>query len=128
MAKRPNDNGRIIQKPKIGRPVKWQTVEEVQEGIAGYIKGTPMDMWTWTGLCVYLDTTRETMSEYEKKPQFSDSLKKAKQLIEHAYELRLIARGNAGDIFALKNFGWKDKQEIEGNIKSDLTINVVKYE
>ncbi|KXK66847.1 hypothetical protein, partial [Christensenella minuta] len=37
--------------------------------------------------------------------------KKAKLKIENAYEKRLIGRGNGGDIFALKQFGWKDKQE-----------------
>lgn len=119
--------GQLITKPKIGRPLKWESVTEVQERIRGYIKETPMDLWTWTGLCVYLGTTRETLSDYEKKPEFSDSLKAAKQLIEHAYELRLIARGNAGDIFALKNFGWKDKQEVEQTGEQKLTIEVVQY-
>ncbi|MBO4295122.1 MAG: hypothetical protein J5896_06775, partial [Alphaproteobacteria bacterium] len=38
-------------------------------------------------------------------------IKKAKLRVQHAYEKRLIKRGNSGDVFALKNFGWSDKTE-----------------
>ena len=40
---------------------------------------------------------------------------KARQLIEQSYEKLLIDGGGAGIIFALKNLGWKDKQEIEAS-------------
>ncbi len=33
--------------------------------------------------------------------------------IENIYEQMLFTRNPAGPIFALKNFGWRDKQEIE---------------
>ena len=35
-----------------------------------------------------------------------------KLIIEHAHEHRNIERGNASDIFALKQFGWRDKTEV----------------
>lgn len=73
---------------------------------------------TITGMAVFLDTSRETLMNYEDKDLFFDTIKRAKEKIQAEYEESLRNRGNAGDIFALKNFGWKDKQEIEhsGNI------------
>jgi hypothetical protein len=54
--------------------------------------------------------------DYQNKDEFSYTIKKAKLRIENAYEKRLIQNGRSGDIFALKNFGWTDKQEIENNV------------
>lgn len=79
---------------------------------------------TVTGLAVALDTTRETLLQYENeivkklpndiKKEISDTIKKAKQRIQAAYEQALFDRGKTtGAIFTLKNnYGWADKQEI----------------
>jgi len=101
-----------------GRPKKWENKEELQEQIEQYFKScteskTPV---TITGLALALDTTRETLMDYQNDDEFSDTIKRAKLRIENAYELRLILNGRSGDIFALKNFGWKDKQEIEADV------------
>ena len=50
--------------------------------------------------------------DYQKNDEYSDTIKRAKLRIENAYEMRLIDRGNGGDIFALKQFGWSDKHEV----------------
>lgn len=110
---------------KSGRPLKFKTVKELQEKIDAYFAdceetGEPL---TVTGLALALDTTRETLMDYQEKDGgYSDAVKRAKLRIENAYEKRLIGRGNGGDIFALKQFGWRDKQEMEhsGSIE-DLT-------
>lgn len=47
-----------------------------------------------------------------------------KLMIEHAHEHRNIKRGNAGDIFVLKQFGWRDKTEVE---QHTTTFDVVGY-
>jgi hypothetical protein len=96
--------------------LKFQTVEELEKGIQAYFDVEPWENWTITGLAIALDTSRKVLFEYESKAEFSNTIKKAKTYIEHAYEKRLIRRGNGGDIFALKNFGWKDKQEIGGDL------------
>ncbi|HPQ09886.1 MAG TPA: terminase small subunit [Bacillota bacterium] len=96
-----------------GRPLKFQSVEELQAGIDKYFAETPKDEWTVTGLALALDTTRELFLDYKDKPQFSDSISKAYLKVHNSYEIGLRKRGNAGDIFALKNFGWKDKNENE---------------
>ena len=85
--------------------------------------------YTISGLCLYIDMTRETLSQYEKQEQFSDTIKKAKQRIENwVEENSLIGNINpTTSIFNLKNnFGWKDRQEIDAktvntNINTDIS-------
>lgn len=109
---------------KMGKPLKFKTVEELQKKIDDYFYSCDEenDPITITGLALALDTTRETLCDYEEKDAYSDTIKKAKLRVQHAYEKRLVKRGNGGDIFALKNFGWKDKSEVDNtlNIKSAL--------
>lgn len=100
-----------------GRPLKFQTVEELNEKIDSYFKETPKDEWTWTGLALYLDTSRETLREYKEREEYVDSLKKALLKVENGYEIDLKKHGRTGTIFALKNFDWKDKNE------TDITSN-----
>ena len=98
-----------------GRPLKY-TKEELETLIESYFLGTPIDNQTITGLALHLDTSRETLMNYEERDDFFDTIKKAKDKIEHAYELRGIKVGNAFDIFRLKNMGWKDKQDIAADV------------
>lgn len=96
-----------------GRPLKFQTVEELDEKISDYFAKTDKSEWTWTGLALHLDTSRETLSNYQERPEFFDSLKKALLKVENGYEIDLKKHGRSGTIFALKNFDWKDKQEVD---------------
>jgi hypothetical protein len=71
---------------------------------------------TISGLAVHLDTSRETLLEYEDRPEFVDTIKRAKQTIEAMTESLLVNGGAqpAGVIFNLKNnYGWRDKTETE---------------
>lgn len=109
-----------------GRPPFYNTVEELQARIDeywNYIKGEADEGGGWirqpeyatvTGLALYLGfTTRQALLNYEGKDEFVDAVKKAKTKIESAYEQALFGKNAAGPIFALKNFGWTDKQEID---------------
>ena len=96
-----------------GGPRKIQTGEEFEERAEAYFtdcqkKGEPL---TITGLCLGLGfSSRDTLREYMKRPEFSDTVKRAKLRVEHDYELALREGKNAaGAIFALKNFNWSDK-------------------
>ena len=107
-----------------GRPPKYKHVEDMQVLIDKYFNDcdeteTP---YTITGLAMALDMTREKVIKYGQKDEFRDAIKKAKQKVENSYELRLIKNGRAGDIFALKNFGWTDRQETE--ITGGININI----
>jgi len=69
---------------------------------------------TWTGLALALGfSSRQSIDEYLNYPGFSYSVKRAKLLVENAYEKDLHSGKPVGAIFALKNFGWRDKQELE---------------
>lgn len=94
-----------------GRHLKFETPELLEEKINEYFSVTPKEEWTWTGLALHLDTSRETLREYKERPEFVDSLKKALLKVENSYELDLKKHGRSGTIFALKNFDWKDKSE-----------------
>jgi hypothetical protein len=77
---------------------------------------------TVTGLTLYIGfSDRSSLDDYEKKEEFSHIIKKARKLVEYGYEMRLHGDKNTGAIFALKNMGWKDKQELEHT--GDMNIN-----
>lgn len=104
---------------KVGRPLKFKTVKELQDKIDVYLETTPKQEWTITGLALALDTYRQTLLNYEEKDEYLDTIKKAKQMIENSYELDLKKHGRTGTIFALKNFDWKDKQETDITSKGE---------
>lgn len=114
-----------------GRPLKFQSVEELQKKIDAYFNSTPKEEWTITGLALALDVCRDTILDYKEKPEFVDSISRAYDMVHNSYEIGLRKRGNAGDIFALKNFGWKDKTESElygkdgGSISQSINIEFV---
>lgn len=103
---------------RVGRPLKFQTVEDMETQIQAYFDDCEKtsEPLTITGLAMALDTSRETLMNYSTKEEYFDTIKRAKLIIENAYEKRLISNGRAGEIFALKNFGWKDRQEIDSNV------------
>ena len=64
-------------------------------------------------MCLYLGINKDTLYEYAKKDEFKDIITNARLIVENSYEISLRKTGRTGDIFALKNFGWKDQQEIK---------------
>lgn len=109
----------------MGKPLKFKTVEELQEKIDAYFASCDEENEpiTITGLALALDTTRDTLCDYGDREEYSDTIKRAKLKVENAYEKRLVRRGNGGDVFALKNFGWKDTKELDGSF--DVTQLVI---
>lgn len=147
-----------------GRPLKFKTVKELEEKIDAYFKSCweqKIDMWgnpvfvkdkdgkktdepvmkhsrpyTITGLAVALDTTRETLIDYESGKyddpeadkdlcsQFSDTIKRAKAMCHQYAEESLFNKNAAGPIFNLKNnYGWKEKTEVDLTSKGEKLNN-----
>lgn len=98
----------------MGRLRQYSTPEEMQLAIDAYFIGTEKP--TICGLALHLGfTSRQSLLNYEGYgPEFLDTIKTAKLLVEHSYERLLTdASMKPGSIvFALKNFGWRDTQEI----------------
>ena len=80
---------------------------------------------TITGLVLHCGfVNRQSFYDMEKRPELSDTIKRARSRIENIYEQQLFD-GNAGAIFALKNFGWRDRQDIHTN-EEDETDGAIK--
>lgn len=110
----------IKLKNKGGRPKKYSELELFQKKTDEYFKmcDEKEKPYTITGLCLYLDICRDTLIEYEKREEFIDTIKRAKNKVEnYVEENSLMGKLNPTvSIFNLKNnFGWKDKTEIETN-------------
>lgn len=136
---------------KMGRPPKYKTKEEIQEKIDEYFEkckgrvlkndegefirdkyGFPIIIDakppTITGLALALGfNSRQALLNYQGKKEFNDTIVRAKSLVEQYTEERLFDKDGAnGAKFSLANNfdGWKEKQQIEADVNSEVTINV----
>jgi hypothetical protein len=108
-----------------GRPPKFNSPKEMEKIGMAFIeecKKTDKPI-TITGICIRLDTTRQTLMDYERKNEFADTVKRLKLHAENYAEETLYnknGRAVVGAIFALKNFGWSDKVEFESSYKPHI--------
>ena len=129
----------------------YNTAEEIQEKIDAYFKeceGKPLldeegkpylDKYgmpiiygarplTITGLALALGfTSRQALLNYQAKEAFVDTITRAKAQIERYAEERLYDKDGAnGAKFSLANNfeGWREKQSIEADVNSEVTINI----
>jgi hypothetical protein len=98
----------------MGRPRIYNSVEELDKAVEEYFTDEETVKPTVTGLALHLGfADKSTLYEYRDRPEFSYPIKKALTTIEMYHEQRLSENNVTGAIFALKNMGWKDKQEVE---------------
>lgn len=113
-----------------GRPPAFETPEDLQKAIDQYFREGitekeiivgPKDnkavikipVPTISGLCYYIGfESRQSFYDYEKKPGFTYTVKKARTFIEQYYEEQLSIGNTTGAIFALKNMGWIDRHDL----------------
>ena len=123
-----------------GRPPIFETSQELDNAIQSYfnegvkirkvVVGKPPNQQvvevpipTITGLCYYIGfESRQSFYDYEKKPEFSYTVKRARLFIEQEYEEQLSVGNTVGAIFALKNMGWRDKTEQDVKHSGGVTI------
>ena len=134
----------------VGRPLKYKTAEEMQAGIDEYFelcqpkyatdadgnvlkdnRGNPiteLNPPTITGLALHLGfCNRSAMYDYEARGEFCHAVKTARSRCENWVEVNGL-QGNtppAMAIFALKNYGWSDKQEIEHSGNADKPLQII---
>lgn len=100
----------------MARPVKFADPDEFGQIAHGYMDKADADekfVPTVNGLAVELGLHRDSLVEYGKKPEFSDTVKGVRARLEAWWESRLAGGNAAGTIFWLKNQGWSDKTESE---------------
>jgi hypothetical protein len=107
-----------------GRPRKHRSPVDMQRLIDAYFEHCDEidEPYTITGLALSLDMTRTGLLDYERRGEFADTVKRAKARVEHSVEVGALRHGRAGHIFALKNYGWTDRQEIQQTSDTTLTI------
>lgn len=108
-----------------GRPLKFQDPQELERRIDEYFRlaeGKP----TITGLALHLDCEIETIKSYGENDEFSASVKRAYLRVQNGYENRMYEGSPTGAIFALKNFGWKDKTEVDSNVNMNARVDLSK--
>ena len=102
---------------KRGRPPIFKTPEEFNAAVDRYVAACKRakEPLTMSGMAYALGyACRQDIDDTAKRDGFSLPVKRAKLLIESSYEKSLRGKCNAaGPIFALKNFGWKDKQDVD---------------
>lgn len=108
---------------KVGRPKLFKTPEELEEKINTYFYQCKEEErpYTMSGLAFALGIDRKTLINYGKDEEFFPTIKRARNFVEQYVEERLLTQSGVttGVIFNLKNnFDWKDKQEIDANVKT----------
>jgi hypothetical protein len=99
-----------------GRPLKFNSAGEIlKQGMEFFEKCRQQNRpITITGLCIALGTYRDVLMDYqdERGEEFSNAVKTLKIFCEnYAEEQVFVGKNCAGAIFALKNYGWKDKSD-----------------
>lgn len=124
-----SESNPVGRPPKLTDP-KWVEDKCIQYFIDLMNLPTPKPP-TVTGLTLYLGLdAKSTLYEYAKKPEFSNPIKKAITTIEQYHE-EAAAGGEkcVGNIFILKNFGWKDTIATEHSGGIDFNLkDVVKFD
>jgi len=106
----------VQEKRARGRPRKIESPEDMERMIGEYVTKRENEKipLTLTGALNYMGIySRATLGEYDKRQGFSEPVKKLRGIIADAYEQRLHGSNPTGAIFALKNMGWSDRQEVE---------------
>lgn len=100
------------RKVAIGKPPKIEVIE--------------IEVPTISGLAYYLGfASRQSFYDYEKRDGFSYTIKRARLFIEVEYEEQLQHGNTTGAIFALKNMGWIDKNEVAHS--GDVNIPLIQW-
>lgn len=103
---------------KGGAPRRFPKPADLQKPITKYFK-TRLEEGKQpflTDLYNYLDITSDTWSDYTKLPEYTDVIKKARQLCEAGMVQKLLEGkvNPTGTIFVLKNhYGWRDRTETD---------------
>lgn len=101
---------------KVGRPLMFENPSELNEKVNEYFSqcDEDHDPYTITGLALFLGfESRQSFYDYEERGEFSYTIKRARLRVENGYEKKLHGNNPTGPIFALKNFGWVDKTNLD---------------
>lgn len=102
----------------VGRPRIIESPEILEERLDEYLEqceeqDKPV---TLTRMVTALGfNCKQSFYEYGARPEYTDSIKRARHMVEMAYEDGLHGTTPTGSIFALKNMEWSDKMELSSD-------------
>ena len=116
-----------------GRPPKWKTLAAFNKSVEGF--------WEWNeendyipdveGLCLYIETSRKVLMEYEEKDEFSNTIKEIKSRIAfHKKQLALKGKIPAA-IFCFdfhNNHGYQHREVIIEKKEPEVNLDELKKE
>lgn len=125
-----------------GRPRKYKTEAELVKAIDGYFDACDSriktfvdkdgnettalvpEPYTMSGLAYAIGLDRWQLVEYAKHDAFYPTIANSRGRVERDMERRLYETPNqAGIIFGLKNYGWRDTQEVrQTNVDEQVVI------
>jgi hypothetical protein len=103
-----------------GRPRKFTDPDAIAKAGDEFFKSCDEKKipYTITGLALELGfCSRQMLLEYEATGEFGNAIKRLKARCERYAEERMYGNNAAGPIFALKNYGWMDRQDV--NVSGD---------
>lgn len=112
---------------RVGRPRSFNSPEDFAEQVSDYFTysaNTPYHLPNFAGLAYHLAVSRETLYEYGSKPEYSDTMKEARSLIENAWVQRLGRQQPVGAIFYLKNAFRDHYKDTPGEYGNGTTNNI----
>ena len=105
---------------KVGRPLKFETPDDLIEAITEYFQTTNFKHYTVTGLALVIGS-KQLLADYGERDGYKEIVAQAKLTIEHSYEISLRTDAKpVGAIFGLKNFGWSDRVDIDHGGKVEI--------
>jgi hypothetical protein len=141
----------IDKKNKLGRPLLFNSPEELQEKITAYYKSVDENPikkqeihgkdcevciieiprpYTIEGLAEFLDCDRQTLLNYSEKENFFGTIQRAKdRIFKQKSELAIggIYNVNAFKFDAINNHNRIDKQNIEESGEKTVNIKLTNY-
>ena len=109
-----------------GRPPQWQSPEEFESQCKGFFEWCKSEDYIpdIEALAVHLNTSRKVILDYEKKEQFSYTIKRIKDKIAF-FKKQLAMKGKINSsVFCFdfkNNHGYKDSIEMDSTVKSEIT-------
>lgn len=108
----------------MARPLKFKTPEEFDLMVDLYQAHCVEQRryMTIPGLALFLGfACKQSLYDYQQKEEFSESVKRARALIEDATVNVAMGTSGGGPIFILKNMGYTDKQTVQID---PITVNI----
>ncbi len=100
----------------MGKQQLVESPEELERRVDGYFEQCKKDETppTFTGLLLHTGLkTKQRLSDYGQREEFAEVVEYARARMQEVYEQNLHGPNPTGSIFALKNMGWSDRQELE---------------